>query len=129
MSKPVKYSFEQAKIKRARCGNVDLKDFHMREVNGQDEELAANWAKQKGGAASSSEEMVRLAIVAVNGEPVKQPYLQFDVWNQRARSFALKAFNELNGFNGDEGDRFLGTAEEEDLPTGSAKPEPQSATG
>lgn len=115
MSKPVKYSFEKAKIKRAKCGDTPLRDFHIREVDGRDEEVAANTARMKGGAASSSEEMIRLAIVAVNGEPVQQPYLKFDVWNQRARAFALKAFNDLNGFTAEESDSFLGTAEEEDV--------------
>ncbi len=115
MSTPVKFDFEKAKIKRARAGKVDLKSFHMREVDGRDEEVAANMAKNKGGSASASEEMIRIAIVAVNGEPVQQPYLQFDVWNQRARSLALKAFNSLNGFTQEEGDVFLETAEEGDV--------------
>lgn len=114
MSKPVKFDFEKAKIKRAKCGDKELKSFHMREVDGRDEEIAANVAKSKGGSASASEEMIRLAIVAVNGEPVPQPYLKFDLWNQRARAFALKAFNELNGFTAEESDTFLGTAEEDE---------------
>jgi hypothetical protein len=120
-TKPVKFSFEAAKIKRAKCGTTELKTFHMREVDGRDEELAANWAKNKGGAASSSEELVRLSIVAVNGDPIQQPYLKFDTWNQRARAFALRAFNDLNGFSDKEAADFLETAEEDDvapLPSG-----------
>ena len=131
MSKPVKFSFEKAKIKRAKCGDTPLREFHMREVDGRDEEVAANTAKMKGGAASSSEEMIRLAIVAVNGEPVQQPYLKFDIWNQRARAFALKAFNDLNGFTQDESDLFLGTAEEDEPGASppSASPAGESANG
>lgn len=130
MSKPVKFSFEKAGIKRAKCGDEIIRDFHMREVDGTDEEFAANQAKGKGGAASAAEEMVRLSIVAVNGQPVAQPYLKFDKWNQRARSFALKAFNDLNGFTSDEGENFLKTAEEEDIaPQPSAGPAAVSANG
>ena len=115
-----KYDLQKAKITRARAGKDTLLSFHMREVDGRDEEVAANMAKAKGGSASSAEEMVRLAIVAVNGKPIKQPYLQFDAWNQRARSFALKAFNDLNGYSEEEKDAFLATAEEEDVPLPSA---------
>lgn len=118
MSKPVRFDFVKAKIKRARAGKTDLQSFHIREVDGQDEETAAMWAKGKGGAASSGEEMLRLSIVAVNDQPVSQPYLQFDTWNQRARAFAMKAFNDLNGYSKDEETAFLSTAEEE-TPTGS----------
>lgn len=120
MTQPIKFDLKKANIKRARVGKDQLDNFHMREVDGRDEEIAANMAKAKGGSATSGEEMVRLAIVAVNGKPVKQPYLQFDTWNQRARSFALKAFNELNGYTKDEEEAFLATAEEEDAPLPSA---------
>lgn len=118
-NKPVKYDFTKAGIKRVRAGKVLLESFHMREVDGRDEEMAANWAKSKGGSASSTEELVRLAIVAVNGQAVTQPYLQFDAWNQRARSFALRAFNDLNAFTEEEKVGFLATASEEDAPVSS----------
>lgn len=112
MPKPTKFSFKSAKIKGARAGSLVLDSFHMREIDGRDEELAAGMAAAKGGHASGSEEMVRLSIVAVNDKPVSQPYLGFDVWNQRARSLALQAFRLLNSHTEKESDSFLSTAEE-----------------
>lgn len=127
MLKPTKFSFKKAKITGARAGSLVLESFHMREIDGRDEELAAGMAAAKGGHATGSEEMVRLAIVAVNDKPVQQPYLAFDVWNQRARSFALRAFRLLNSHTEKESDDFLATAEEasptmEGVPTEPAGP-------
>lgn len=124
MPKPVKFDFKKAKITGARAGNTVLESFHMREIDGRDEELAAGMAAAKGGQATGSEEMVRLAIVAVNGKPVQQPYLGFDVWNQRARSLSLKAFRTLNSHTEKEGDDFLATAEEADPLTDGVGTEP-----
>lgn len=114
MPKPIRFSFEKAHITGARAGNTVLKSFHMREIDGRDEEIAASMAAAKGGQATGSEEMVRLAIVAVNDKPIAQPYLAFDVWNQRARSFSLKAFRQMNSHTEKEGDNFLATGEEGD---------------
>lgn len=124
MPKPTKFSFKKARITNARAGATVLESFHMREIDGRDEELAAGMAAAKGGHATGSEEMVRLAIVAVNDKPVQQPYLQFDVWNQRARSFALQSFRLLNSHTEKESDSFLATAEEGDpaMDAGSVEP-------
>jgi len=114
MSKPVRYDLERAKIKRARVGKTEIKSFSMREVDGRDEEVATNSAKARGGSATTQEELVRLSVVAVNDVNVEHPYLAFDTWNSRARSFSLKAFNELNGMSKEEEADFLATAEEKD---------------
>lgn len=127
------YRFDATKIKLKGPGvpkvsaAEPLRDFHMREVNGVDEELAANTAKAKGGSATNMEELTRLSIVAVNGKPVAQPYLQFDGWNSKARALALRAFAEINSINNDEADSFAGTAEAADLPSSGVGE--QSVTG
>lgn len=120
MNKPIRYDLVKAKIKRARAGSEELKSFHMREVDGRDEEVAAGAAKARGGQATTQEELVRVAIVGVNDRAVKQPYLQFDTWNARARAFALQAFREINGMTQDEDDAFKATGEESDAPPPSA---------
>lgn len=108
------YRFDLTKIKIKgipKAGQTVITSFHMREVNGVDEEHAANAAKSKGGSASNIEELTRLAIAAVNDKPVQQPYLQFDVWNSKARALALKAFSEINSITEKEAEDFAGTAE------------------
>ena len=128
MSKPIRYDLKKAGIKRARVGNDEIFAITIRETDGRDEEVAANYAKSKGGSATAAEEMIRLSIVAVNDKAVQQPYLKFDVWNQRARSFMLKAFNDVNGLSNKEGEDFLATAEEVDDPPPSV-PGEASASG
>jgi hypothetical protein len=102
--------FDTSKMKNVRAGGVLITSFTMREVDGQDEEVAAGAAKARGGSISSAEELIRLSIVAVNDQPVKQPYLAFDTWNSRARQLALKAWTSLNGVTEEEGDAFLSAA-------------------
>lgn len=105
------FRFDLTKYKNCRTSSGKaIKSFAMREVNGQDEETAANFAKAKGGSVTPAEEMVRLSITEVNGSPVKQPFLEFDTWNTRTRAFALQAFRNLNGTTEEETDAFLATA-------------------
>lgn len=127
-TKPIRFDLKKAKIKRARAGQEELHSFAMREVDGRDEEAAANMAKAKGGSATAAEEMIRLALVEVNDKPVKQPYLEFDLWNQRARAFALRAFTDLNGTTQEEAEGFLKTATEVDAPLSSG-PDAASENG
>lgn len=98
------------KSKNLRVGSTAITSFKLREVDGNDEEVAANLAKAKGGSASSAEELIRLSIVEVNGQAVKQPYLGFDEWNSRARAFVLKAYKTLNSAGEDELEDFLAAA-------------------
>lgn len=111
--------FDASKMKNVRMTNgVVIKSFVVREVNGIDEEEATNIAKAKGGAVTPMEEMIRLSIVEVNGEPVKHPYLAFDTWNNRARALAVQAFRSLNGTTDKEVEDFLGAA----VPVDAAAP-------
>ncbi len=94
-------------------GGTPINSFTIREYDGQDEEVAANSAKAKGGSVNVTEELIRLCITEVNGEIVRQPYLAFDQWNGRARTFAAAAYREINGAMDEEVQDFLkaGTAE------------------
>lgn len=114
------FRFDLSKYKNCRTtsGKV-ITSFVMREVNGQDEETAANFAKAKGGSVTAAEEMVRLSIVEVNGVTVKHPFLEFDTWTTRTRAFALQAFRNLNGTTDEEVDAFLLTAVPADGSQGS----------
>lgn len=82
---------------------MSVGSFVMREVNGKDEEQAALIAKAKGGAASMYEELIRLSLVEVDGQPVNNepgvPYAGFDTWNTRTRTFVQNAFRALNGID------------------------------
>jgi len=109
------FRFDLTGLKNCKMSNgTKLTSFTLREVDGRDEELAANTAKTKGGSVTTTEELVRYSITHVNDEPIKQPYLQFDLWTSRARGFLLQAFREVNGFKEEESDLFLKTAEEVD---------------
>jgi hypothetical protein len=98
------------KMKNVRVGDKKLDSFVIREVDGRDEEISSGWAKAKGGTATATEELIRISIVEVNGETVKQPYLAFDTFNSRARHFVLVAFRSLNGATDDEDEAFLAAA-------------------
>jgi hypothetical protein len=115
--------FDASKYKNLRVGKTTITGFTMREVDGADEEVAANSAKAKGGSVTPAEELVRASIVDVNGEPTRQPYLAFDTWNSRARAFALKAFKTLNGAEEEELDSFAAAAE----PVGDVSPRTSGA--
>jgi len=88
---------------------VQILNFTVRETDGQDEARAAVLASAKGGAASSTEECIRLALVEVNGEPVNEtkPYEGFDRWGSRARGLAIAAWRKLNSVSDKEAEDFL----------------------
>jgi hypothetical protein len=94
---------------------VVLEEFAMRETDGRDEEVARQAAAARGGDHAIGPETIRLAFVSVNGVEVNtqgKPYFDFDCWNTRARSFALKAWAKLNGSQEGEDGPFLASAEE-----------------
>lgn len=74
----------------------NFKELIMRETCGLDEQIAARVADSRGEASNVAVEMVRRSIVAVDGAPVVQPFLQFDNWNTRTRQFVLKAYEQMN---------------------------------
>lgn len=88
---------------------VQIKSFVIRETDGRDEARAAMAAQSKGGAASATEEAIRLSFTEVNGEPVNQgkPYELFDAWNSKSRSMAIAAWRKINQVSEKEGEDFL----------------------
>jgi hypothetical protein len=88
-------------------GNV-IRTFTLRETDGDDETIATQSAAQKKDALiTPSEEIVKLALVEVNGVEVEQPYDAYDRWNSKARSFAMSAYRQLNGISPQEMESFL----------------------
>lgn len=92
---------------------VDISSITMRETNGDDERLAGANAEAKGDKEQVGVELVRLAVVKVNGVKVSQPYNAMDSWNERTRKFALWAYNEINGTTLEEKEAFLSSATED----------------
>jgi hypothetical protein len=96
--------------------HVSIKSFAIRETNGKDEDRAALLARAKGGAATMLEELVRLSLVEVDGQAVNTdpavPYVAFDEWNSRTRTFVLNAYKRLNGITEeDNAEGFLASGE------------------
>ena len=102
------------KIRGARdnFGQV-IASFTVRETNGDDETIASQAVKQHGKNSKTTplEELVKLAILAVNGEEVEQPYDDFDRWNSKARNLAVMAYQQLNGTTPEEMESFLSQGE------------------
>jgi hypothetical protein len=68
----------------------------MRETCGIDEQKAASIVDSKQGLTALGAELIRLSIVAVNGQAVLQPYLAFDEWNTKTRNLVIGFYEELN---------------------------------
>ena len=90
--------------------SVNCKSISLREVTGTDEALAATIAEAKGKSGSTFNELLRLAIVKVDGKNVEQPFTDMDRWNSRTRRFLLDAFNSMNGASAKETEDFLAGA-------------------
>jgi hypothetical protein len=84
-----------------------VQQVKFRETNGKDEALAAVKAKALGDQGSTTDELVRLSIMEVDGQQVQQPYGDYDGWNTRTRALALAAWRSLNGFDDVEAADFL----------------------
>lgn len=98
---------------RCRVGDEDLKEFELRETDGKDESNATVSAKGKANSGNYVEELLSMSLVSVNGKAVNQgvPYVDFPKWNSRARAFALKAWQFVNGMGDDEETPFVQGAE------------------
>ena len=81
----------------------------MIETTGEDEEVAAGWAKAKGDAVSPAEELVRISICEVNDASVEQPFMDFNRWNTKTRSYVLAAWKAINIVEDSDLDDFLKT--------------------
>lgn len=90
--------------------SVSCSSFHIREVNGKDEEQASVIADAKGKQGSVALELLRLSIVKVDDKPVAQPFGDLDTWNSRTRKFALDAWASINSVSQEEADGFLESA-------------------
>lgn len=100
----------------ARCS---VGEIVMRELDGRDDIEIAIRTKQKLNSATEDNpaaimaiqqnEAYRAALVEVDGEavPVDGPYVAMDRWTQRTMTFVGRAFNALNGVQGDELKEFL----------------------
>jgi hypothetical protein len=89
-----------------------LKTMTLRETRVEDEYLAAAAAARVNDGRTADDELVRRAIVAVDGDPVVQPFLDFDTWNTATLGFAVAKFKEINGVTADELAQLLKTEEE-----------------
>lgn len=104
------------KLKNAKYYSV--RSVTLREVAGPDEKYAMKEALTK--KTNLGEELIRLSIEKVDGEPVSQPFTDLDAWNEKTRNSILKAFERLNGAMSDEEmDGFFGETEAD--PSASAK--------
>lgn len=93
---------------------VSISSVTIKETDGNDETIAAERAESLGKAASVAEEIVRMSIVAVDGVPVKQPYMGFNKWNSRTRAFVLNAWRHINAIpDASEISSFLESGEDE----------------
>lgn len=82
----------------------------IRESNGDDEALASMTAEAKGKQGSVHIETVRASIVAVDGKPVSQPFLDFDKWNTRTRRIVSEYWSSINGTDTEELGNFIKAA-------------------
>lgn len=87
-----------------------IKTFVMRELKVKDDIEVAIWADKNtpaaakesavGAMAADRREALRLALVEVDGVRVNVngiPYMAMDDWSQKTMTYALMAFNDLNG--------------------------------
>ena len=93
----------------SRC---NARDIVLRETNGVDEQRAALQADARGERTSIYQELVRLSIVEVDGEPATQPFLALEQWNSRTRALVQNAYQELNDLQDEEVAAFLSTGKE-----------------
>ena len=68
----------------------------MRETCGIDEQKAASIVDSKQGLTALGAELIRLSIVAVDGQGIMQPYIPFDEWNTKTRNLVIGFYEELN---------------------------------
>lgn len=94
-----------------------VESFVIREIDGKDELESGRWVAAKGAGVDDpgmamAEERMRVAIVAVNDQPVEQPYMAMNKWSTKTRTFLLNAWTSLNMVEEDELAVFLGAAED-----------------
>ena len=100
-------TFELPLSKRA-----SIRTLTLRETLVEDEYLASAAAARVNDGRTADDELVRRAIVEIDGAPVPTPLSEFDTWSTATISFAVLKFKELNGVTSDEMAAFLKTEEE-----------------
>lgn len=85
----------------------NCREIVIREVNGIDEQEAALRADMRGKRSSIYAELVRLAIVEVDGKRVEQPFLEIEQWNMVTRTLVRSAFDSINDLEAAELETFL----------------------
>ena len=100
--------------------------FGVRETCGVDSGVASQMVAARGDSPSQAiDELIRISIVEVNGQPVTQPYSQYDRWSARAQHFVFLAWRSLNATDKKEEEDFLKSGEVVEVETGSPGSAPQ----
>lgn len=93
-----------------------IRSVTMREIDGHDEREAAKIMSARSNidnpGVALMEEQIRVSIVAVDGEPVSQPFTGMNAWSTRTRRFIMEAFGHLNGVEDEELEDFLKAAKD-----------------
>lgn len=107
-----------------------IREVVVREINGLDQRKAFKMAEVTGGTnLEVMEEMVRLAIVEVDGQAVTQPYTEVSSWNSRTLQLLTLAFNELNQATDSEAAAFLAAGKECEAEPRQSQPPIASVSG
>lgn len=109
--------------RRFRFGeNHDVTELVIRQTDGYDERDAAKMIDTNP-ETSMYAELVRLAIVEVNGDRVEQPFMDIDRWSTKTRSLVMDAYNALN--ENDEAEKAAFLAASEDVAPLVERPQPR----
>lgn len=84
----------------------------IRETNGIDEIEAAMSADNLGEKTSILSELVKLAIVEVDGEKVQQPFAELSHYNSKTRALIMRGYEQLNDLPPEELSVFLASSED-----------------
>lgn len=73
----------------------DIESIVIRRTNGYDERDAAKMADAKQAESTMFNELVRVAIAAVDDKPVVQPFMEWDGWSTKTRELVMTAYNSM----------------------------------
>lgn len=104
----------KVKVSLKKYKDMSIESFVMRELNGKDEEQASKITEAKG-EDKHMNELVRMSLVEVDGEPVNVdgvPFNGLDTWSSRTRQMVSIAFQKLNTVANEDIKDFLDSMEE-----------------
>lgn len=112
MAKRIEVTFKMPPGCRNEHGE-QINKITIRETTGVDEGAASLTHKSKGEKGAYLDELIRLSVAKVDGEPVEQPFSTYEQWSSKARAWTLKGFLKVNGAGGSEQDEkdFFDSAE------------------